>query len=109
MGSEQPHERVVAEFLSLEHISEEEVCLRVGIGRDILQDCLQWEVIAQPIVNEEGFHLYPSDVVHRLKRGLRIHRDLGVNWVGVGIILDLMDRLEELERRVQELVEEPNG
>jgi len=35
----------------------------------------------------------------RLRRMMRLHTDLGVNWVGASIILDLLDRLERLERR----------
>jgi hypothetical protein len=33
----------------------------------------------------------------RLRRMLRLHGDLGVNWVGASIILDLLERLERLE------------
>jgi hypothetical protein len=33
----------------------------------------------------------------RLRRMLRLHADLGVNWVGASIILDLLDRLDRLE------------
>ena len=33
----------------------------------------------------------------RLRRMLRLHRDLGVNLFGAAIIVDLMERLERLE------------
>jgi hypothetical protein len=35
--------------------------------------------------------------VTRLRRMLRLRRDLGVNLVGAAIILDLVDRLEQIQ------------
>jgi DNA-binding transcriptional MerR regulator len=40
------------------------------------------------------------DVVHKI---LRLRRDLGINYVGIGVVLDLMRRIEALESRVREL------
>ncbi len=37
----------------------------------------------------------------RLKRVLRLHRDLGVNLIGAAIISDLVDRLDELEAKLR--------
>jgi hypothetical protein len=34
----------------------------------------------------------------RLRRMLRLHDDLGVNFIGAAIIADLLERLERLER-----------
>ncbi|HXJ78919.1 MAG TPA: chaperone modulator CbpM [Candidatus Methylomirabilis sp.] len=40
---------------------------------------------------------FTTTTVLRLRRMLRLHADLGVNWVGASIILDLLERLERLE------------
>lgn len=40
------------------------------------------------------------DVVHKI---LRLRRDLGINYVGIGVVLELMHRIEALEARVREL------
>lgn len=40
------------------------------------------------------------DVVHKI---LRLRRDLGINYVGIGVVLELMRRIEVLEARVREL------
>jgi hypothetical protein len=37
--------------------------------------------------------------MHRLCSGLRLHRDLEINWAGVSIVLDLTEKIEELESR----------
>jgi chaperone modulatory protein CbpM len=38
--------------------------------------------------------------VIRLRRMARLRRDLGVNFAGAAVIVDLVDRLEELKREV---------
>ena len=40
---------------------------------------------------------FTAVAVLRLRRMLRLHADLGVNWVGASIVLDLLERLEHFE------------
>lgn len=39
----------------------------------------------------------------RIRSILRLRHDLGVNWAGVGVILDLLERIEQLEREIARL------
>lgn len=43
---------------------------------------------------------YADDDLARLKTILQLTRDRGVNLAGVGMILQLLDRIDELERRL---------
>ncbi len=45
----------------------------------------------------EGAAEYSSATAARLRRMLRLHRDLGANMIGAAIILDLVERLERLQ------------
>ena len=47
--------------------------------------------------------LIPARCVVRLRRMHRLRRDLGVNFAGADIILDLVERVEQLNREVAEL------
>jgi hypothetical protein len=51
--------------------------------------------------------------VVRLRKAIRLRRDLGVNLAAAGIVLDLLDRLEamelELERLRAEVRRAPEG
>ncbi|MGP0044965.1 MAG: chaperone modulator CbpM [Syntrophobacteraceae bacterium] len=38
-----------------------------------------------------------------IRRILRLRNELGVNYAGVGVILELMSRLDALETRIREL------
>ncbi|RMH04766.1 MAG: hypothetical protein D6704_10535 [Nitrospirae bacterium] len=107
MSQDSDIEFVQATFFAKEWVEEEELCMRLGIGYDVLQTCLQWDIITPPIHNEKGVPLYHETAVDRLSRGLRLHRDLGVNWAGIAIILDLLDQLEVMERRIREQTGQP--
>ncbi|HBP89702.1 MAG TPA: chaperone modulator CbpM [Nitrospirales bacterium] len=96
-------EQVTAEIITFGRIRREEVCTRLGIGEDMLEVCLQWEIIQPPEPDPQGMMLFPEDALDRLSRGLRLHRDLGINWPGVSVALELLDRIEELEQQIHNL------
>lgn len=96
-------EQVTAEIITFGRIRREEVCTRLGIGEDMLEVCLQWEIIQPPEPDPEGMVLFPEEAIDRLSRGLRLHRDLGINWPGVSVALELLDRIEELEQQIHNL------
>jgi chaperone modulatory protein CbpM len=39
--------------------------------------------------------------VHWLRKAVRLHSDLDIDWVAVAMVIDLLRRNEELERRNQ--------
>jgi hypothetical protein len=39
--------------------------------------------------------------VARAARIQRLHHDLGLTYSGTGVVLDLLDRVDELERRLR--------
>ncbi len=104
---ETPREEIFAEVLSISHMRREEVCARLGIGDDLLEVCLHWEIIHQPDIDSDGAHVFSADAIDRLSRGIRLHRDLGINWPGVNVALELLDRIEELEQRIDQRGNEP--
>jgi DNA-binding transcriptional MerR regulator len=44
--------------------------------------------------------LFPETAVPRIWRIMRLRQDLGINWSGIGVVLDLLDKIEELEREI---------
>lgn len=47
--------------------------------------------------------LLPRRVVFQLRRMQRLRRDLGVNFAGAAVILDLVGRIEQLNRELAEM------
>jgi len=95
-------EQVTAEYMYQAWIDEDELCSRLGIGPELLELCQQWEIIHPPPTTSEGKMIFSQQALDRLISGLRLHRDLESNWAGVGIVLNLLDRIEELESRLKE-------
>ncbi len=93
-------EQVTAEIVTQGLLGREEICARLGIGDDVLEVCLRWEIIQLPAPDPQGIHLFPHEDFDRLQRGLRLHHDLGINWQGVSVALELLERIEELEQQV---------
>ncbi len=100
-------EKVTAEIMTKALMHREEVCARLGIGDDVLEVCLRWDIIQLPEPDPQGDILFPHDAFDRLQRGLRLHHDLGINWQGVSVALGLLERIEELEQQVLELSPRP--
>lgn len=99
-------EQVAAEFIPSGWVAQEEICTQLGIGEETLEVCVEWKVIDAPTVTPEGRAVFSPEMIDRLCQGLRLHRDLGLNWPGVGVALDLLERIEELEHRIRELAGE---
>ena len=47
--------------------------------------------------------LFEVATILRIRRILRLRHDLGVNWAGIGVVLDLLAKIEELEREIARL------
>ncbi len=105
-------EQVTAEIITHSLMRREEICARLGIGDEMLEVCLRWEIVQLPEPDGEGSILFPLDAFDRLQRGLRLHHDLGINWQGVSVALELLERIDELEQQVHRLsnqhAEDPN-
>jgi hypothetical protein len=44
---------------------------------------------------------YPRDAAARIARAARLRRDLGLNWAGAVLACELLERIDELERRLR--------
>jgi len=47
--------------------------------------------------------LFPETAVPRIWRIMRLRRDLGINWAGIGVVLELLDKNDQLEREIARL------
>ena len=55
------------------------------------------------VTNEADEPCVPRRVVIQLRRMQRLRRDLGVNFAGAAVILDLVGRIEQLNRDLAEM------
>jgi MerR family transcriptional regulator/heat shock protein HspR len=62
------------------------------------------EGLLKPSRSEGNTRLYTDDDLERLEVILKLTRDLGVNLAGVEIILNMRERMEEMQRQIQVFV-----
>ena len=80
----------------------EVVAERIGARRSMVVRLARAGLI-ETLESESNEPLLPSHVVVELRRMQRLRRDLGVNFNGAAVILDLVKRIEMLNRELIEV------
>ena len=80
-----------------------EVAARVGVHPELVDRFVRLGLIEFSGSTMDGEFIFDPDVIPVIGRILRLRNELGVNYAGVGVILELMSRIETLESRVREL------
>jgi|SRR5208282_6446600 len=80
-----------------------EVAYRAGLHPELIDRFTRLGLIEFSDRTDDGELIFDSEVIPLLRRILRLRNELGVNYAGVGVILELMSRLEALEARIREL------
>ena len=78
------------------------VAATVGARRSLVVRLAKAGLI-ETVDNDTDEPLLPRRAVVQLRRMQRLRRDLGVNFTGAAIILDLVGRIEELNRELSEM------
>jgi MerR family transcriptional regulator/heat shock protein HspR len=63
------------------------------------------EGLLRPSRSEGNTRLYTDEDLERLEFILNLARDLGVNIAGIAIVLQMRERMEEMNRQMQNFVE----
>lgn len=80
----------------------DEVLEATGITRRTLRVYEEVGLVSST-VGEKNDRLYPEETVETVLRVQRIRRDLGVNLAGVHVILQMRDRIEQLQQDLDEV------
>jgi DNA-binding transcriptional MerR regulator len=80
--------------------SVHEVAVRCGVEVTFVEQLVEIGVISVHSTAERRFE---REVTLRVNRLVRLQRDLGVNLEGAAVIIELLDRIEGLERRLRHL------
>jgi MerR-like DNA binding protein len=86
--------------IRLELFSFQEVAVRCGVDQGFVEQLVELGVI-EPHPSDRS--LLATEVTVRVAKLVRLQHDLGVNLEGAAIIIDLLDRITELEAQLDAL------
>lgn len=75
-----------------------EFCRACGVRSELVIEMID-EGVIEPQDGSESDFLFHGYTLVRAQRAIRLVRDLGVNWPGAALALDLLEEMERLERR----------
>jgi len=85
------------------YVTTSEVAYRCGLHPDFVERLVSLGLIDYVDRDINGDAIFHFDVIPLIRRIMRLRNHLGVNYAGIGVILELMDRIETLENHIREL------
>lgn len=80
-------------------ISLQELCQYEELSEQLIVEVVEHD-IAQPVAGRNTADwVFDASSVHWLKKAVRLHTDLEIDWVAVAMVIDLLRENERLERR----------
>ena len=79
-----------------------ELCRVVRLPAERVTELVE-EGIVEPLGRDPARWRFGGASVHRVRCALRLERDLGVNFAGAAVVLDLLDELLSLRARLERL------
>jgi chaperone modulatory protein CbpM len=83
-------------------ITTQELCQRVDLNIDTLVEIVEHGIV-EPEGEQPEHWMFSVDYVCTIRRANRLHRDLGIDWAGVALVLDLLEERDRLRRENQML------
>ncbi len=68
-----------------------------GLRLDLIRHFFKLGLIDPAVSSPEI--LFDSCALYRIGKIMRLHNDLGIGWSGLGLVMDLLDKIDELEER----------
>ena len=82
-------------------LTVEEVAFLAGTSTQVIRRITRLELLSP--AEREPEPRFPPAVLSRVRKMLRMHRELDVSWTSMELVLDLLDRVEKLRTEVERL------
>lgn len=83
------------------YLSLGEVSYCFNVSKEIILQIMDEGVVSAK-KNDRDEWLFDSDAMRIIRTILRLHRDLGVNFPGAGLVLQLLEKIDRLEMLLQQ-------
>ncbi len=92
---------ITGQVIDDEHtLSLGDLCRCCGVHADVIVTLVE-EGIIEPRGETSGRWSFSAGSLRRAMVAMRLHRDLGVNFEGVALAIELLERIEALEARLR--------
>jgi MerR family transcriptional regulator, heat shock protein HspR len=85
------------------YLTLSEVAYHCGLHPELVERLVRLGLIDSQERQADGEVLFQADVIPLIRTILRLRNELGVNYAGIGVVLELMARIDTLEDHVREL------
>lgn len=79
-------------------ISFDELCQVEGVETDTIIEIVEYGIVEPIDGNDVAQWIFDTSSVHWIKKALRLHQDLEIDWIAVSLVIDLMKQKEALEK-----------
>ncbi len=78
-----------------------ELAYLAGTTPGVIEQFLEWDIIVPAGPGAEP--AFPVETIFLVRKLLRIHAGLGIDFSSLPLVLDLLDRIADLEQRLSEM------
>lgn len=72
-----------------------ELAYFVGARKQIIERLVRLDVI-EPVSSDPEY-TFSTEIIPQIKKIIKLHKELGVSWTSMGLVLDLLDKIRTLE------------
>lgn len=76
-------------------VTTEQLAMITGTKVQVIRRLVSFELI-QPKKQDK----FDVEIIPRVRKMMRLHNDLGAPWSSMDLILDLLERIEDLEKKL---------
>ncbi len=88
--------------INLDKLNIIEVSKITGLTEELIDKFVYLGLI-DPIGKNHGKWIFSKNVIPLIQKIMRIHYDLEINFAGIGVVLELLSKIDSLEKRIKEL------
>lgn len=79
------------------YLNFEELCLSANISEQSLIELIEHNIVVPSTGLQPQHWQFHVGCVMQVKKAVRLHRDLDIDWVDLGLVLNLLDENERLK------------
>ena len=99
----------ISEIISPDfHVSFDELCKSSNITSEYIIELVEYNIIFPVRGNEPHDWQFNVTAVRIVNKAARLHNDLEIDWADIGLVLNLLDEIEQLKNENGQLKQQLN-